>query len=91
MAKHHPTTHCSYHDYANEVPLPNEVGDAELSPQEKSRKGVCASVSVFPLRLHEMLADLEREGLSYMASWQPHGRCFAVHNQSEFVKHVLPK
>lgn len=37
-----------------------------------------------------MLSELERDGLNHVVSWQPHGRCFLVHNQEQFVKEFLP-
>jgi hypothetical protein len=36
-----------------------------------------------------MLGDLEADGLSHIVSWQPHGRCFVVHKQKEFVEQIL--
>jgi hypothetical protein len=44
----------------------------------------------FPVRLHYMLSEMEKDGLQHIVSWQPHGRCFVVHDQEEFVKSVLP-
>lgn len=45
----------------------------------------------FPVKLHACLTELERQGLSHIASFQPHGRSFLVHKQHEFVTQVLPK
>lgn len=48
--------------------------------------------SSFPIRLHYILSgELERDNMNHIASWQPHGRCFLVHDRAEFVKHVLPR
>jgi HSF-type DNA-binding len=44
----------------------------------------------FPVKLHYILSELERDGLSHIVSWQPHGRCFVVRDQKEFVERVLP-
>jgi hypothetical protein len=44
----------------------------------------------FPVKLHYMLRELERDGLDHVISWQPHGRCFVVHKQKEFVDKILP-
>eukprot|EP00549_Striatella_unipunctata_P011752 CAMPEP_0118686898 /NCGR_PEP_ID=MMETSP0800-20121206/8075_1 /TAXON_ID=210618 ORGANISM="Striatella unipunctata, Strain CCMP2910" /NCGR_SAMPLE_ID=MMETSP0800 /ASSEMBLY_ACC=CAM_ASM_000638 /LENGTH=406 /DNA_ID=CAMNT_0006584007 /DNA_START=601 /DNA_END=1821 /DNA_ORIENTATION=+ len=44
----------------------------------------------FPLKLHEMLGQVERAGMSDIVSWKPHGRCFMVHKSDLFVKHILP-
>lgn len=43
----------------------------------------------FPMILHYMLSELEADGLSHIASWQPNGRCFLVHKHDEFVDVVL--
>jgi hypothetical protein len=45
----------------------------------------------FPDRLHDMLEQMSREGLDHVVSWQPHGRCFVVHQPNEFVEKILPK
>jgi hypothetical protein len=45
----------------------------------------------FPTKLHQCLTELECEGLGHIASFQPHGRCFLVHKQEEFVRQVLPR
>lgn len=44
----------------------------------------------FPVKLHRMLEGNTANGLEHIASWQPHGRCFVVHNQQEFVDLVMP-
>ena len=46
----------------------------------------------FPLKLHQMLAELEKQpnGAS-IASFLPHGKSFAIHKPREFVRHVMPK
>ena len=44
----------------------------------------------FPVKLHKMLEGNAANGLEHIASWQPHGRCFVVHNQQEFVDLVMP-
>ena len=47
----------------------------------------------FPLKLFQMLEsiDLFSPELSHIVSWQPHGRCFRVHDVGMFRKHVLRK
>lgn len=44
----------------------------------------------FPVKLHRMLEGNTANGLEHIASWQPHGRCFVVHKQQEFVDLVMP-
>jgi hypothetical protein len=77
----------NYHDHALDAedttePEPMEVED------EKRRGGVATS---FPLKLHEMLDQIEADGLAGVISWQPHGRAFLVHKPAEFVSTVMPK
>ncbi len=43
----------------------------------------------FPLKLHEMLENVQSDGYEEIVSWQPHGRCFVVHKPKEFVE-LLP-
>jgi hypothetical protein len=66
-----------YHDYANEV---EKVENPQLN---------CGEL-YFPVKLHYMLGELEADGRDGIVSWQPHGRCFVVHDQTRFVEQVLP-
>ena len=47
--------------------------------------------SAFPKKLHVMLDQVDKRGLSHIVSWQPHGRCFLVHNKREFIEIVVPR
>jgi HSF-type DNA-binding len=51
----------------------------------------CCASTLFPLKLHEVLEEVTRDGLGHIISWAPHGRCFTVHMPKEFVDQVLPK
>jgi len=79
----------SYRDYYNE--------DAESIKQmiecpKGKRRGPRGGVVVpFPVKLYSMLEGVEQEGLDYIVSWQPHGRCFIVHRSKEFVEDVMPR
>jgi hypothetical protein len=64
-----------YHDYAN------EQDDSEETASKNPR---------FPERIHYLLSEMEKEGNEHIASWQPHGRCFLVHDKKLFEKKVLP-
>lgn len=70
-----------YHDHATDP-----VVDPSLL-KHKAKGGV---VIPFPVKLHDMLNKIEEDGLAGVVSWQPHGRCFVVHNPKEFVNHVMP-
>ena len=85
-AKHHARhfVHHNYHDHSQDTEeCPPFVG--RNSPV--ARGGV---VTAFPVVLHSMLGVVEEQGLSHIVSWQPHGRAFAVHEASTFVKKVMP-
>jgi hypothetical protein len=70
-----------YHDHSMDRP---EQVKQEHHP---ARGGV---VTPFPMKLHEMLRQLEIDGHDHIVSWQPHGRCFVVHKAAEFVR-LLPR
>lgn len=74
--------HHDYHDHA----LDRDV-EAEQTTGKRRRGGVSVA---FPMKLHAMLDQIEEDGLAHVISWQPHGRCFVVHNPKRFVDEVLP-
>jgi hypothetical protein len=80
----------NYHDYSNEAEKAEEsIGDLqqmEEHPQSAMNRGE----QNFPVKLHYMLNELEKDGMDGIVSWQPHGRCFLVHKQQLFVEQVLP-
>jgi hypothetical protein len=43
----------------------------------------------FPGQLHHVLSEMAADGLDHIASWQPHGRSFKVHDQNAFVQNIL--
>jgi hypothetical protein len=43
----------------------------------------------FPAQLHYVLSEMAADGLECMASWQPHGRSFTVHDRKAFVETIL--
>lgn len=56
------------------------------------RRGPRGGVAIpFPEKLYLMLSTIEREGKDRIVSWQPHGRCFHVHNPKEFVSDVMTR
>jgi HSF-type DNA-binding len=75
----------NYHDHATDLSLEFDLQE-ELAMKRKG--GVAIP---FPLKLHEMLDQIEADGLSHVISWQAHGRAFMVHDPKEFVSHVMPK
>jgi hypothetical protein len=83
----------NYHDYASEVEKGEEsLGDLHQHVEEHTQSSNMSNGGEqnFPVKLHYMLNELEKDGMDDIVSWQPHGRCFLVHKQQQFVDHVLP-
>lgn len=72
-----------YHDFA----LVNSSLAAEQGMATAAGPG---GDPAFPVKLHYVLSELKREGLDNIVSWQPHGRCFLVHDSKQFAALVLP-
>ncbi|GAX16311.1 hypothetical protein FisN_35Hh010 [Fistulifera solaris] len=72
----------NYHDHAND-------DDYAVEEEHERRRGGVAVP--FPNKLHAVLDQVEADGLSHVISWQPHGRCFVIHNPQEFVEYVMPR
>ena len=64
-------------------------GDSSPSPsfRGKTRGGV---QDPFPVKLHLVLDEMERNGQTDIMCWMPHGRCFMVKDPTEFVKEYMP-
>ena len=45
----------------------------------------------FPEKLHQMLDDVEKNGMTDIVSFFPHGRAFAIHKPVQFVSDIMPK
>ena len=56
----------------------------------QEKKMVNKAFAPFPLKLHNMLRECEKEGKSNIVSWLPHGKAFKVFAVSEFVERILP-
>lgn len=83
QTKHQPiVAQHNYHDHAEDI-----EADLPVFELQTPRGG---ATSLFPIRLHKMLESVEGNGYQDVVSWQPHGRCFLIHNHEEFVK-LLPE
>jgi hypothetical protein len=80
----------SYCDYANVTENYQHLVSANLNGSATASSSQSGTEGSFPLKLHHMISELERTGLDDIISWLPHGRCFAVHKQKEFVEEILP-
>ena len=72
-----------YHDHARD-PLAN-------APELVGPRSDSAMSRSFPEKLHSLLDAMDEEGQEHIASWQPHGRCFVVHDKAEFVRMIMPR
>jgi hypothetical protein len=88
----------NYHDHLNDPFLSHPQRerrqtrqlDSGLAPPLKpvAIGGTSYEHLIFPEKLHDMLYQLEKEGLQHIACRKPHGRCFIVGNKKEFVDNV---
>lgn len=62
-----------YQDFANADAM-------ELGTKDDKNKKSCSVEHKFLVKLHYMLEDMEKDGLDLVISWQPHGRCFVIHD-----------
>ena len=72
--------HKEYVDRSQE--LPNIIS---IERKARGGKGI-----PFPLKLHQMLDEVENAGLTSIISWRSHGRAFMVHKRDDFVDCILP-
>ncbi|KAL3923290.1 MAG: hypothetical protein SGILL_001737 [Bacillariaceae sp.] len=81
------TRHFVEHHYIDHANDPDEDGSSDEGSNRK-RGGVSVS---FPLKLHSVLEQVQVDGFAHIISWQPHGRCFVIHNPKEFTETVMPR
>lgn len=55
---------------------------------QRQRGGVTVP---FPIKLHQVLEQVEADGFADCIAWQPHGRCFVIHKPNAFVEQVMPR
>lgn len=46
---------------------------------------------LFPMTLHEMLEEAEREHKDHIVGWDPDGLSFKIHKPNEFAKTIMPR
>ena len=74
-----------YHDFSR---TPPSAGEEYLARPDAPLRTPNAA---FPLKLHETLSVIEKDGLDHVIGWMPHGRSFKIHKHQEFVDDILPK
>ena len=87
MNERHFVVH-NYHDHADDH---EDLSYQEMDEEEEHSRRKGGVAIAFPLKLHAILDQVERDGLGHVISWQPHGRCFAIHQPKVFVETVMPK
>lgn len=75
-----------YRDYALEVP-----SNAELARMESAQATASKTNWGFPIRLHETLTQIEKDGHDNIIGWLAHGRSFKIHKQKDFLSVILPR
>jgi hypothetical protein len=85
-----------YHDFSNVASEDEDaiqsllqIGMNNGNVAEESKSFTNGDAQNFPVQLHFALSEMEADGLGYLASWAPHGRCFFVHKKEEFVDMIL--
>jgi len=73
-------------------PLRGEYRDASLllDPPPDARRNRGGVTEPFPEKLHRMLSDVERDGITDVVSFFSHGRAFAIHKPRRFVREIMP-
>lgn len=64
------------------------IEDPDSESVRRSRGGVSEH---FPERLHKLLLEVEKDGLSEVIGFYSHGRAFGVHDMDRFINEVMPK
>lgn len=57
----------------------------KLTPHCSDKKAAAAAQN-FPMKLHYMLSEMEKDGQSHVISWNHHGRCFTIHDRKAIEK-----
>mmetsp|Transcript_21612 Transcript_21612/g.45464 ORF Transcript_21612/g.45464 Transcript_21612/m.45464 type:complete len:280 (-) Transcript_21612:156-995(-) len=80
-----------YHDHSKQTlrdHLFSKLVGNDVPQRDKKPNGGIAVP--FPTKLHLILSQAEESGFDDIISWQPHGRCFLVHDHEKFVDTIMP-
>jgi hypothetical protein len=80
--------HYVVHTYRDHADAKEDTSPSSTPLNRKHKGGVKAP---FPEKLHQVLEQVETDGLSHIISWQPHGRCFVIHKPKQFVSDIMPE
>jgi HSF-type DNA-binding len=78
----------NYHDHSSDKTIHPDSCCSGNCYSSLRKEGTVIS---FPVKLHEVLDTVEREGQCNILSWQPHGRCFVIHQLDKFIRDLLPQ
>lgn len=67
--------------------------EQEVSPGQQNDSISVGAIEQdhFPLKLHKLLEQLEKEGKSHIIGWNPDGKSFAVFRPKEFAADIMAK
>lgn len=85
---HHYLDHAQDVDNGDIHHFVSESSSSEEEGHHRRRGGVSVP---FPVKLHEVLDQVEADGFAHIISWQGHGRCFMIHKPKEFVEYIMPR
>ena len=88
-AKPHWKVQHNYHDYSQA--RDSERGGLPGSNGGGGKQEGRSQDSKFPILLHYILGELEKEGKSHVMGWMAHGRAFIVRDQKRLEEEILPK
>jgi len=77
--------------YSSSNERTSETSAIANSHQKSSHHSKNAYEGSFPSKLYHMLEYIEIEGLSHIASWQPHERAFIIHEPDTFINTIARK
>jgi hypothetical protein len=83
----------NYHDHSNDpIYIPPGGGIVATAAVNNNNNNGKGGVPVqFPERLYRMLMEVGENEQEEIVSWQPHGRCFIVHQPQKFLQEIIPK
>jgi hypothetical protein len=67
--------------------------DEDCAPEQQIDSNSVGAIEQdhFPLKLHKLLEQLEKEGKNHIIGWNPDGKSFAVFRPKEFASEIMAK
>jgi len=88
LGKHHPKLPRTFVDNSYRDHAQDPLSNSDRKMQQANRGGISIT---FPQKLFNMLTAAATEGFDHIVSWQPHGRCFLIHDKHDFGNTIIPK